>query len=154
MKTRSIVLTVIVCFVAVTLVFAENPNMGTWKLNEAKSKLVAGTIKNTTVVYSMDGDSVKVVTDGTGVDGKPMHTEWTGKFDGKDYPLTGDPNSDARSYVKVNDHTLTLVNKKGGKDTTTGKIEVSKDGKTRTVTTTSKDSMGMTITGVAFYDKQ
>jgi hypothetical protein len=154
MKTRSIVLMVTVCFVAATLVFAENPHMGTWKLNEAKSKLVAGMIKNTTVVYSMDGDSVKVVTDGMGVDGKPMHTEWTGKFDGKDYPLTGDPNSDARSYVKVNDHTLTLVNKKGGKDTTTGKIEVSKDGKTRTLTTSSKDSMGMTMTGVAVYDKQ
>ena len=53
MKTRSIALTVIVCFAAVALSFAENPNMGTWKLNEAKSKLAAGTIKNTTVVYSM-----------------------------------------------------------------------------------------------------
>jgi hypothetical protein len=154
MKIRSVVLMMAVCLAAVTMSYAENVHMGTWKLNEGKSKLVAGTIKNTSVVYSMDGDNVKCVTDGTGVDGKPMHTEWTGKFDGKDYPLTGDPNSDVRAYTKVNDHTLTLANKKGGKDTTTGKIEVSADGKRRTLTTSGKDSMGMKVTSVSVYDKQ
>ena len=40
------------------------------------------------------GDSVKVTTDGTDRDGKPVHGEWTGKFDGKDYPVTGDPTTD------------------------------------------------------------
>lgn len=143
-----------VCFVAVALSFAQNPNMGSWKLNEAKSKLVPGTIKNTSVVYSMDGDNVKCVTDGTGVDGKSMHTEWTGKFDGKDYPLTGDPNSDTRAYTKVDDHTTTLANSKGGKASTTGKIVVSADGKTRTLTTSGKDSAGKNVTSVAVYDKQ
>jgi len=154
MKTRSIVLTVVVCFLALTLSFAENPNMGTWKLNEAKSKLVAGMIKNTLVVYTAVGDSVKVTTDGTGTDGKPMQTEWTGKFDGKDYPLTGDRSADSRSYKQVNDHTLTLENKKGGVATTTGKIVVSADGKTRTLTTSAKDSAGKEVTNTAVYDKQ
>ena len=154
MKTRSVVLTMAVCFVAVAMSFAQNPNIGSWTLNEAKSKLVPGTIKNTSVVYSMDGDNVKCVTDGIGVDGKPMHTEWTGKFDGKDYPLTGDPNSDSRAYTKVDDHTLTLSNNKGGKATTTGKIIVSADGKTRTLTTSGKDSKGKKVTAVAVYDKQ
>ena len=154
MKTRSIVLTVVVCFLALTLSFAENPNMGTWKLNEAKSKLVAGMIKNTMVVYTAVGDSVKVTTDGTGPDGKPVQTEWTGKFDGKDYPLTGDPTADSRSYTKVNDRTLTLDNKKDGKVTTSGRIVVSADGKSRTLTTSSKDSAGKKITGTSVYDKQ
>ena len=102
MKIRSFALTVVVCFLAV-LSFAQNPNIGTWKLNEAKSKLVPGAIKNTTVVYTAVGDSVKCETDGIGADGKPMHTEWTGKFDGKDYPLTGDRSSDSRAYTKVDD---------------------------------------------------
>jgi hypothetical protein len=143
-----------VCFVALVVSFAENPNMGTWKLNEGKSKLIAGMIKNTTVVYAAAGDSVKVTTEGTGVEGKPMHTEWTGKFDGKDYPLTGDPSSDSRSYTKVDDRTLTLENKKGGMVTTSGKIVVSADGKTRTLTVSAKDSTGKEVTSTAIYDKQ
>ena len=34
-------------------------------------------------------------------DGKPVHSEWTGNFDGKDYSVTGDPIADTRSYTKV-----------------------------------------------------
>jgi hypothetical protein len=145
----------VLCLVGLGASFAaENPQMGTWKLNEAKSKIAAGAIKNTTVVYAAEGDNVKVTTDGTGGDGKPMHTEWTGKFDGKDYPVTGDPNTDARSYTQVNDRTLTLDNKKDGKVTVTGKIVVSKDGKSRTLTTSGKDSNGKKMKSTAVYDKQ
>jgi len=75
--------------------------MGTWKLNERKSKLAPGMPKNNTVVYEVAGDNVKVTVDGTDNDGKPTHNEWTGKFDGKDYAVTGDPNSDERSYKKL-----------------------------------------------------
>ena len=55
--------------------------------------------------------------DGTDAEGKPTHNEWTGKFDGKDYPLTGDPSADTRSYKVVNDNTTDLTNKKDGKVT-------------------------------------
>ena len=155
MKTRSIVLAMLLCAFGFALAFAaDNPNMGTWKLNEGKSKIPAGVTKNTTVVYAAEGDNVKVTTDGTGGDGKPMHTEWTGKFDGKDYPLTGDSSADSRSYTQVNDHTLTLDNKKDGKTVTSGKIVVSKDGKSRTLTTSSKDPKGKKIRSTAVYDKQ
>ena len=147
-------MTMLLCFVGLAASFAENPNMGTWKLNEAKSKLVAGMLKNTLVVYTADGDTTKVVTDGTDGKGNPMHTEWTGKFDGKDYPLTGDPTADARSYNTVNEHTLTLENKKDGKVTTSGRIVVSADGKTRTLTVSAKDSAGKKLTSTALYDKQ
>src|SRR4029077_4557471 len=140
MKTRFIFLTLALCFVAVAVVFAEDANMGTWKLNEGKSKFAAGATKNSTVVYEAAGDSVKVTVDGTDNDGKPAHNEWTGKFDGKDYPVTGDPNTDARSYKKIDDRTLGLTVKKDGKVVTTGRIAVSADGKSRTVNTSATDS--------------
>jgi hypothetical protein len=154
MKTRSIVLAVVVCFVGLSLSFAQNPQMGTWKLNEAKSKIPAGMMKNTTVTYTAEGDNVKVTTDGTSGDGSAVQTEWTGKFDGKDYPLTGDPTADTRSYTKVNDHTLTLENKKGGSVVTSGRIVVSADGKTRTLTVSAKNAAGKKVTSKALYDKQ
>ena len=97
---------------------------------------------------------MKVTVDGTDSDGKPTHNEWTGKFDGKDYPVTGDPNSDARSYERIDDRTLGLNIKKGGKVTTSGRIVVSADGKSRTVTTSGTDAMGKKISSTAVYDKQ
>jgi hypothetical protein len=155
MKTRTILLTLATLFVAVAVCFAaEDVNMGTWKLNEAKSKFSPGNGKNVTVVYAMAGDSVKVTVDGVDGDGKPAHNEWTGKFDGKDYPLTGDPTSDTRAYRRVNDHTLALTNKKGGKVALTGRVVISADGKSRTVTTTGTDAKGNKISSTAIYDKQ
>ncbi len=100
------------------------------------------------------GDNVKVTVDGTDGGGKPAHNEWTGKFDSKDYPVTGDPSSDTRSYKKVNDHTLALANKKDGKVTVTGRIVVSDDSKSRTVTTKGTDSKGDKSSSTAVYDKQ
>lgn len=153
MKTRSIVLTWAVCLIG-AMSLAQSPHMGTWKLNEAKTKIPAGMMKNTTVSYTADGDNIKVTTDGVDGTGKAMHTEWTGKFDGKDYPLTGDPVADARSYTEVNDHTVTLEQKKDGKVITTGKIVISADGKTRILTVKAKDAAGKAVTGTSAYDKQ
>jgi hypothetical protein len=151
MKTKTIILTLALCVVAVA--FA-SPNMGTWKLNEAKSKFPPGASKNTTVVYEAAGDNVKVTVDGLDGDGKPTHNEWTGKFDGKDNPVTGDPNIDMRSYKKVDARTTDLTNKKGGKVTASGRIVVSADGKSRTVTVSGTDAMGMKVKSTAVYDKQ
>ena len=154
MKTRTILLTLLLCFVGAAVCFAADLHMGTWKLNEAKSKIGAGSPKLTTVVYEAAGDSVKVTVDGTDGDGKPLHSEWTGKYDGKDYPVTGDPNADTRSYKIVNDHTLASTNKKGDRVMISGRAVVSADGKTRTVTLTGTDSKGKKYTNTAVFDKQ
>jgi hypothetical protein len=154
MKARTIALSMAVCVVAVALGFASDVNMGTWKLNEAKSKFPAGAAKNNTVAYEVAGDSVKATVDGVDANGKSAHNEWTGNFDGKDYPLTGDPTADTRSYKKIDSHTMELTNKKDGKVTLSGRIVVSADGKSRTVTMSGTDSAGMKIKYTAVYDKQ
>jgi hypothetical protein len=154
MRTRTILASLVVFFAGITLAFAQadlTPNMGTWKLNEAKSKFAPGATKNNTVVYAPAGDMVKVTGDGTDKDGKATHVEWTGKFDGKDYPVTGDPNIDSRSYIASGKHSLSMTSKKGGKVVATGKITVALDGKSRTVVTMG-DNPAMNNTAV--YDKQ
>jgi hypothetical protein len=154
MKTRKTVLSLALGLLTVAVCVAGDSYMGTWKLNEAKSKIPAGAPKNNTVVYVQAGDSIKVTVDGVDGMGKPAHNEWTGKFDGKDYPLMGDPQSDTRSYKKIDDHTTELVNKKGGKPTLTARIVIAADGKSRTVTATGVDAKGNKIEVVAVYDKQ
>ncbi len=154
MKVKTSVLTLALCFAASAVCFASDTQMGTWKLNESKSKVAAGMPKNNTIVFEAAGDSVKVTIDGTTADGKPMHSEWTGKLDGKDYPVTGDPSSDMRSYKQIDDHTLVVNIKNGGKVTITGRVVVSADGKTRTVTTSGTDPQGKKVKGSTVYDKQ
>jgi hypothetical protein len=154
MKVRAIAMTLALGFVGAALCLAADGFIGTWKLNELKSKLAPGTAKNSTVVYATMGDNVMVTIDGTDAAGKPTHTEWMGKYDGKDYAVTGDATSDARSVTKIDDHTLTFTVKKGSKVLITGRIVLSADGKTRTVTTEGTDSSGKMISAIAVYEKQ
>src|SRR5215472_12941220 len=154
MKIRSSVFFALFVLAAATCFAANDAFMGTWKLNESKSKITADAPKNQTVIYEAAGDSTKVTIDGTAPDGSPMHSEWTGKFDGKDYPSTGNPNEDMRSAKMVNDHTYHVVSKKGGKVVLTAHVVVAPDGKSRTVTTRGADSKGKKYTSVAVYEKQ
>ena len=153
MKARTVLATLAV-FVAGVAVAAADGQMGTWKLNESKSKFAAGATKNHTVVYTAVGDDLKVTVDGTTIDGKAVHNEWTGKVDGKDYPVSGGSNEVTRSYRKIDDRTLEFVGKSGDKVTVTGRVVISADGKTRTVTTTATGTDGKTIESTAVYDKQ
>ena len=155
MKTRSILLSLALCVIAVAISSAmDSPMMGTWKLNEAKSKIPAGAPKNTTVVYEAAGDQIKVTVDGMDASGTATHNEWTCKFDGKDYPVTGDLISDTRAYKQLNDHTVTFTGKKGGKTAMNGRVAISADGKTRTVTTTGTDAQNKKVHVTAVYEKQ
>ncbi len=154
MKTRMTVLTLALLLVAASECFAQEPQMGTWKLNTAQSKIANGAARNTTVVYEAAGDNIKVTVDGLNPDGTALHNEWTGKFDGADYAVSGDPTTDMRSYKIANPNTLDMKLKKGGKITGTGKIVVSADGKTRTVTTSGTTPQGRKYKSIAVYDKQ
>jgi hypothetical protein len=137
MKTKMLIVSLALWFAAGALCLAADPQMGTWKLNEAKSKFAPGRPKNTVVVYKdATGGKVKITADGVDANGNRTHSEWTGKFDGREYPVTGDPNADMRSYKKVDDRTLDFTAKKGGKVAVNGRVVVAADGKSRTVTTT------------------
>ena len=154
MKTKTILGSLAAFFAGLAVCLAADPNLGTWKLNEAKSKLGEGAAKNSTVVYEAMGDNVKITVDGIDAQGNAVHQEWTGKYDGKDYPATGDPTSDMRSYKQTDPNTLEFVGKKGGKVTVTGRVVVAADGKSRTVRTSSTDASGKKISQLAVYDKQ
>jgi hypothetical protein len=155
MKTRTILATLVAFFAGIALAFAAEPQIGTWKLNESKSKFAPGATKNHTVTYAaVPGDMVKVTVDGVDKDGKAEHNEWTGKYDGKDYKVTGTAAYDTRAYTKVDANTLDMTVKKDGKVVGTGKITVSADGKSRTVTTMATDPKMTSMNNTAVYDKQ
>ena len=66
MKNRIAAVAVALSFIGAAVCFAANPHMGTWKLNEAKSKLAPGMGKNNTVVYTEMKDKMQVTVDAQG----------------------------------------------------------------------------------------
>ena len=154
MKNRIAVVAVALSFAATAACFAANPHMGTWKLNEAKSKLLPGMGKNMTVVYTEMKDEMKVTVDGVDKDGKPTHSVWVGKSDEKAYPVKGNLPYNSVAYKVVNDRTYDLTAMKDGKMLWTGKSTISADGKSRTVTLNGTGADGKKFQGKAVYDKR
>jgi hypothetical protein len=152
-KTRIAVLAAALSFMAAAACFAASPQMGTWKLNEAKSKLVPGMGKNTTVTYAEQKDKIKITVDGVDKDGKPTHSVWVGKFDGKAYPVKGNLPYNSVAYRVVNDRTNDITAMKAGKIGWSGQITVAANGKSRTVTINGTDAQGKKFKGKAVYDK-
>jgi len=156
MKRRMFVLgTIVLCFAASSSAWAADAFSGNWKLNLAKSKFDPGPAPkgpNTSKIESMPG-GLKFTNNGVDAEGKATANEWSGKFDGKDNPVEGDPNRDTAALKKINDHTLEIVSKKDGKVTTTNRTVFSKDGKTRTGSATGTNAKGEKVNNVTVYEK-
>jgi len=153
MKTKTIGLALLLSIAAGAICFANNPTLGTWKLNESKSTFGDGAGKSTMVVWAKAGHQHKCTVDGIDAHGQKTHSVWTGKLDGKDYPITGDAQSDTRSFKLSGENTLEMVSKKDGKIVGDGTIVVATDGKTRTVTSNITNAKGVKVTSTSFYDK-
>jgi hypothetical protein len=135
---------------------ADDPFVGTWKMNVAKSKAsVPGMLpKSETSKGEAQGDIYKWTFDGVDAQGKAYHVEWSGKSDGKDYPVTGNPTTDMSSGKQIDANTLMSVRKKAGKEAGTFRVTVSKDGKVLTAAGKGKDEKGQEWSLTAVYDKQ
>lgn len=128
---------------------------GTWKMNPAKSKYSPGPApKNITVKIDSDADNIKLASDGIDAAGNPTHVEYTAKYDGKDYPITGVPNADKVAVERLDADTIRSTTKKGDQVVMTVTSVISKDGKTRTSTFKGKNAEGQDINNVVVYDKQ
>ena len=130
--------------------------IGTWTLNLAQSSYDTANLapKNQTTKITAAGDMLTAITDGTDADGKKVHTEITYKFDGKDYAYKGAPDANsARVYTRVDDHHYTYSTKVNGSITTTSRVAVTPDGKTRTITTTGRDAQGRVIRNFSVWNR-
>ena len=128
--------------------------VGTWKMNAAKSKVGANLIRSQTLKFEATADGVKLTADGTDAEGKPLHSSYTSKFDGKDVPWAGNPMADTASPKRIDDNTYENVWKKAGKAAVTSKVSISKDGKTLTINQTGTDAKGAPVSSALVYDRQ
>lgn len=132
-----------------------DPFLGTWVLNVVKSRfLPVPPPKDRTVTYEAAGAGVKVTAKGTNAAGQPTETVFTASYDGKDYPVVGNPDWDSISMKRVDSNTVQFTRKKAGKVVQTGTNAVSRDGKTRTITATGVNAQGQSINTIGIYDRK
>jgi hypothetical protein len=124
--------------------------LGTWKINLAKSKFSPDPPpKNMSVTYSAVGDSLKIDVSVTPAAGPEQKWSMTAGYDGKEYPITGNPNADTVSVKNIDANRSESTFRKGGKVTSVNVRVLSADGKTLTVT-----SKGTTVDGKPREDVQ
>jgi hypothetical protein len=145
---------VVLALSAVTI--AADSNVGTWKLNLAKSTYSPGPVpkSQTLKIEAWGDDGVKYTADGVDADGKPTHAEFQAKYNGKFNPFTGNPDADMIAYKRIDANTVEATTQWKGTVTGHTKIVVSTDGKTRTLTQTGKNAKGQVINNVLVYEKQ
>lgn len=159
MRPRTLALLAITVAVSVfvlgSIAQAADYQVGVWKLNVANSKYSPGPPpKEMTVTVKSQPNGIKVTAHGTNAEGQPIHYEFSAKYDGKDYPMTGNAEADTISIKKIDNYTNEVSTRKGGTPLLTIRIVVSKDGKTRTSTQTGKNAKGQDVNNTIVYDKQ
>jgi len=151
-----VAVTLVVALAGAALAQAGSSNLGTWKLNHAKSTFAPGTApKSATFTNVAAGAGVKTTTDTVRADGTAVHSEYTVVYDGKDNPISGNSlNGDTAAGTRVDANTVTFIYKKNGKVTVTSTNVASADRKTYTSTSKGTNTLGQAVNTVAVYDKQ
>ncbi len=158
-RTRLMMGCAILCVAFSSLLIAQaNPLIGSWKLNTEKSKYPAGMApKSMMRTVAADGDNVKYSYEGMGPDGAAEKFEFSVKYDGKDYEVTGNGAPYGADHIvikKVNSHMFSAILKKDGKQVGTSSVTVSHDGKTTTIASKGMDAKGNPMKSTSVYDKQ
>jgi hypothetical protein len=153
--SAALMLLAAITFSAVALGAGDDPEIGTWQLNLSKSTFPSGTApKSQTRIYSQSSQDITVLIKSVGADGTQSTVRSTYRFDGKDYPVSGSPDSDSLMVKQVDANSAAAVLKRGGKAVGTLDRMVSKDGKTMTVKTKVTTANGQKTESTAVYDKQ
>jgi hypothetical protein len=141
-----------------SLLAEDNPFVGTWKLNLAKSKFDPGPApKSQTRTIVAQGDGAKYSFDGVRADGSGAAYSFETNYDGKDCTVTGagmPGGADAIALKRINSHKVEAILKRGGKEIGKSEAEVSNDGKVATVKSQGKGPDGKAFSNVSVYDKQ
>ena len=132
-----------------------DPVMGTWTLNPSKLTFTPGPpLKSATVTFAPAGEGVRVVADLMDAEGVKSHTEYTGNYDGKEYPIKGVAAVDTVSLRRIDATTTERTDKKDGKVVQTYLRKVDPDGKTLTVTQKGTDATGKPFTNVLVFERR
>jgi hypothetical protein len=131
------------------------PHIGRWVLNTGRSVYSPGPPPRSQVrTYSTEDGALKGVIETVQPLGTTTKAEYVARFDGKDYPITGNADVDTIALTRVDEWTFDATMKRRGTVMTTVRNAVSKDGRTMTVTSKGTNARGQPTSSVAVLTKQ
>ncbi len=146
--------TLLVLGVATSASAAQDPVVGSWKLNVAKSTFKSGAVPTAQTRTYAQTEKGLSVTINTSAGGKEQTMTASYALDGKDYTVTGNPDWDAIVGKQVDPNKAEFTFKRGGKSIGTTNRMVSKDGKTLTTESTYTDAKGGKVENTMVFERQ
>jgi hypothetical protein len=132
------------------------PWLGTWTLNLARSTYDPGPppYRRSTFTIEPWEDGVKVTYDMVHVRGGITHLEWTGQFDGRDYPVQGVEEYITYAYNRIDDRTYDVVLKVDGAVAAISRVTLSPDGQRITTVTDGITALGYKVSTTTVFDRK
>ena len=107
---------------------------GTWHLNAAKSKFVSSAKEQSeTRTYNVSANKVTMKSSSKDSSGKALNFSYSAGWDGKWYPMVGNPNANRISLTAVSDREVKAQSQLHGKPSVDSTATVSADGKHLTI---------------------
>lgn len=132
----------------------QDPVLGTWVLNVAKSKYTPGPgPKSQRRTYEAHVEGVKATIQTVYADGRSASIQYVANYDGVEYPVTGSPDSDAIALKRIDLYTAEANLMHAGKVMAAVRRVISQDGKTMTITYEGMWE-GQSARNVAVYEKE
>jgi hypothetical protein len=155
MKTRLLSVGIILGVLAVgALAEAPPPFVGTWKLDLAKSRFSPGPAPRSAVVrHEAIENGMRQVSDTVDAEGKAKHTEYSARFDGKEYPITGTDPAEVITLKRIDAYNTDWTTRSGTRIVSTGRASYSRDGKVRTLTYTGTTAKGEKVENTTVWDR-
>jgi len=122
-------LLLVVAALSLSVFASDSPFSGTWKLKPKEGEAISSTAH-----VEADNTHLKLEQHFVDDKGKSGTVKFDAKFDGKDYPSSGDDGFDSVSLHRINEREFALAFKKAGKVVGKNHVGVSRDGRTTTVT--------------------
>ena len=107
---------------------------GTWHLNTAKSKFASSAKEESeTRTYDISAKKVTMKSSSKDLSGKALNFSYSAGYDGKWYPMVGNPNADRIKLTAVAPQELKAKSQLHGKPSVDSTAMVSADGKHLTI---------------------
>jgi hypothetical protein len=147
----------VVCSFGLLLLGADDPFVGTWKLNVAKSHFAKGhETADLTIIVARQGDIATTMVNGTDGAGKVISVKYTVPVTGGTLNFTegGPPAGMTEVMKRVDDHTVDITSTMNEKQVLVQHVVVSTNGKTLTSKETGVDENGKDFKNVNVYGRQ
>jgi hypothetical protein len=145
-----------VALLATSVQTSDDPFVGKWVLDVERSEYPAGSCPKTMVIeMETAGHGVRYKSDAVYANGQTAHSEYTADYDGNQAIVMGTHGMMLPVFLKrIDSNTVVASYTKSLQVVATSRRVISEDRRFMTVTTTSKDASGKSVTTIGVYKRQ